>query len=145
MSATPTESRQDLEERSIDSALDATLHPHVDLKSPVLVALLAWLVPGLGHRYQGRYFKAALFCLCILGTFLTGVCLGGSPLPGFFLLCRLRLRLRLLRRLLLIRDSFLALAPDRNGPRIFRGLHRIASRRGHGVLLLPLLIVFSLG
>ncbi|HUY36788.1 MAG TPA: DUF6677 family protein [Pirellulales bacterium] len=64
----------------------ATVHPaeatvegqplEIDLKDPVLAALLAWLVPGLGHWYQGRRHKAVLFFVCILGTFMYGLYLG---------------------------------------------------------------------
>ena len=48
----------------------------IDLKDPVLAALLAWLIPGLGHWYQGRRHKAVLFFVCILGTFIYGLYLG---------------------------------------------------------------------
>jgi hypothetical protein len=42
----------------------------------VVAACLAWLVPGLGHWYQGRRHKAVLFFVCILGTFVYGLHLG---------------------------------------------------------------------
>lgn len=42
------------------------------LGNPYLAAFLAWLVPGLGHFYQGRYGKALLFAICIHGLFWTG-------------------------------------------------------------------------
>lgn len=48
----------------------------IDLRDPRLAALLAWLVPGAGHLYQRRWPKAALFFVCILGTFLYGMVLG---------------------------------------------------------------------
>ena len=50
--------------------------PKVDLKSPWLAALLAFLVPGAGHMYQGRWFKGVLYSVCILGLFFTGMALG---------------------------------------------------------------------
>lgn len=50
----------------------------VDLKNPGLAALLAWLVPGLGHLYQRRTGKGLLFMICILGTFIYGFYLGGG-------------------------------------------------------------------
>ena len=50
----------------------------VELKDPWLAALLAWLVPGLGHLYQGRTGKGILFLICILGTFLYGFYLGNG-------------------------------------------------------------------
>ena len=37
-----------------------------------MAALLAWLVPGLGHCYQGRIGKGILFFLCVMGLFLFG-------------------------------------------------------------------------
>jgi TM2 domain-containing membrane protein YozV len=55
----------------------------VELKDPVLAAFLAWLIPGLGHLYQGRTAKGVLFLVCILGTFVYGVYLGGSRELGW--------------------------------------------------------------
>jgi hypothetical protein len=55
----------------------------VELKDPMMAALLAWLVPGLGHYYQGRTAKAILFFVCIMGTFLYGLYLGGSSELGW--------------------------------------------------------------
>ncbi len=55
----------------------------IRLKNPVIAGVLAWLVPGLGHYYQGRYFKAFLFAVCIIPTFLAGCYLGSSPEVGF--------------------------------------------------------------
>lgn len=48
----------------------------IDLKDPGLAAFLAWLVPGSGHMYQGRWAKGTLFMVCILGTFFYGLFLG---------------------------------------------------------------------
>lgn len=62
---------------------DATHPVRVELKDPVLAAFLAWLVPGLGHFYQGRLAKAALFFITILGTFIAGVYIGGSSDLGW--------------------------------------------------------------
>lgn len=55
----------------------------VELKDPGLAALLAWLIPGLGHLYQGRTAKGILFFVCILGTFVYGVYLGGRRDLGY--------------------------------------------------------------
>jgi TM2 domain-containing membrane protein YozV len=46
------------------------------LKDPATAAFLAWLIPGLGHLYQGRRAKGLLFMNCILGTFVYGLFLG---------------------------------------------------------------------
>ena len=48
------------------------------LKNPFLAAVLAWLVPGLGHWYQGRREKAVLFFICIMSVFLFGCYLGSD-------------------------------------------------------------------
>lgn len=50
----------------------------IDLKDPRLAAFLAWLVPGLGHFYQGRTGKGLLFFVCIIGTFYYGLYVGGG-------------------------------------------------------------------
>jgi len=45
----------------------------VDLKDPIIAAVLAWLIPGLGHLYQRRTAKGLLFMVCILSTFFFGL------------------------------------------------------------------------
>jgi hypothetical protein len=52
------------------------IDPRVTLKNPALAAVLAFLLPGLGHAYQGRFFKATVYAVCILGTFFAGMALG---------------------------------------------------------------------
>ncbi|MCA8998644.1 MAG: hypothetical protein KDA80_16710 [Planctomycetaceae bacterium] len=47
--------------------------PRIQLKNPILAGVLAWLLPGAGHFYQQRYFKAGVYFVCILGLFLTGM------------------------------------------------------------------------
>jgi hypothetical protein len=46
------------------------------IKDPLIAAVLAWLLPGLGHIYQGRLAKGLLFFVCLMGTFLWGMRLG---------------------------------------------------------------------
>lgn len=46
------------------------------LKNPSRAALLAWMVPGLGHFYQGRTGKGVLYLVCILGLYMMGLVLG---------------------------------------------------------------------
>ncbi len=69
LSAAPNTSR-DLQLRSMSET------PKVELKDPRIAALLAFLVPGLGHFYQGRTLKGVIYSVCILGTFFTGMVLG---------------------------------------------------------------------
>ena len=51
---------------------------HVELRQPALAAILAWLWPGAGHLYQGRYGKGLLYMVCIVSTFFFGLSLGGG-------------------------------------------------------------------
>jgi len=48
----------------------------VPLRDPARAAFLAWLVPGLGHFYQGRTGKGWLYATCILGLYAFGFYLG---------------------------------------------------------------------
>ena len=50
----------------------------IDLRRPELAVLLAWLVPGLGHLYQGRTRKGVLFMTVVLTTFVAGLWLGNG-------------------------------------------------------------------
>ncbi|RIK88322.1 MAG: hypothetical protein DCC67_00730 [Planctomycetota bacterium] len=50
----------------------------IELKEPWIAALLAWVLPGLGHIYQGRTGKGLLFFICVFGTFAFGMWIGGG-------------------------------------------------------------------
>lgn len=60
----------------------------VNLRNRPLAALLAWLIPGAGHYYQGRRAKAAIYFASIYLTWIIGFTLGGyhvvyaSWIPG---------------------------------------------------------------
>ncbi len=67
----------DLSTPGVKIVHDAAGRP-IALKNPGWAALLSWLVPGLGQLYQGRTGKGVLFFLCIGGTFLFGLLIGGG-------------------------------------------------------------------
>jgi hypothetical protein len=50
--------------------------PRVQLKNPIVAGVLAYLIPGAGHWYQGRRFKATIYSGCILTIFVWGMILG---------------------------------------------------------------------
>ncbi|MFP4355160.1 MAG: DUF6677 family protein [Phycisphaerae bacterium] len=50
-----------------------TLHPILG----IIAAALAWLIPGAGHLYLGRWQRALIIFLVITLTFWTGMALGG--------------------------------------------------------------------
>ncbi|MBN2295414.1 MAG: hypothetical protein JXM70_23485 [Pirellulales bacterium] len=55
----------------------------ISLKDPYWAAFLAWLIPGLGHLYQGRTAKAVLYFVCIMSTFSYGLYLGSDSEYGW--------------------------------------------------------------
>jgi hypothetical protein len=69
--------------RSVSEGITPSNDRPIELKDPMIAGVLAWLIPGLGHYYQGRYFKGVLFTVCILGTFLYGLVLSGSKETGW--------------------------------------------------------------
>jgi len=50
----------------------------INLKDPILAGFWAWLWPGAGHIYQGRYAKGLLFMVCVLGTYFFGLAITGG-------------------------------------------------------------------
>jgi len=50
--------------------------PSIPLRNPRTAAFLAWLVPGLGHFYQGRIGKGVLYATCILSLYAAGFAMG---------------------------------------------------------------------
>ena len=56
----------------------------IDLRDPVVAVVLAWLVPGLGHLYQRRFPKAALYFVCVMSLFVYGLALGSLPEKGWY-------------------------------------------------------------
>lgn len=53
--------------------MSTMIDPRIPLKNRWLAALLAFLIPGAGHLYQGRTFKGLLYLVCIMGTFSFGM------------------------------------------------------------------------
>lgn len=45
-------------------------------KPAIISGLLAFLIPGAGHFYQGRWVKGTIYFVCILGTFFGGMRMG---------------------------------------------------------------------
>jgi hypothetical protein len=70
----------DVKQQPPNPAGDGTKVPVVPLKNRYLAAFLAYLVPGLGHAYQGRYGKAFLYFVCIGFLFVVGMTLGDGKI-----------------------------------------------------------------
>ncbi len=54
----------------------------IDLRNPAIAAVLAWLLPGAGHFYQRRYFKAAVFGLSVWTLLVVGLAMGSYRAPS---------------------------------------------------------------
>jgi len=48
------------------------------LPFPLLAMLLAWVIPGAGHAYLGRYKRAVIVFVTIGATFWAGMAMGGQ-------------------------------------------------------------------
>ncbi|HMP80604.1 MAG TPA: hypothetical protein PKD54_14210 [Pirellulaceae bacterium] len=48
----------------------------IDLRNPFRAAWLAWLWPGAGHFYQGRFTKGFVIMICVLSLFTIGLVMG---------------------------------------------------------------------
>ena len=44
----------------------------IRLRAPVFAAILTFILPGLGHLFQGRVFKGLIYGICITGMFMYG-------------------------------------------------------------------------
>lgn len=51
--------------------------------NPLIVGLLAWIIPGLGHYLLGRNVRAFLIAGSIWAMFLIAILSGGAYYPGF--------------------------------------------------------------
>ncbi len=65
----------------VGAAVHGTIIPtmtrtSIPLRKPLLAAFLAWLIPGLGHLYQGRIAKGILYAIFILGLYFVGLVMG---------------------------------------------------------------------
>ena len=59
------------------SSVSSPNHPRLwEQRNPVIAGVLAWLIPGAGHFYQGRAFKGIIYFVCILGLYLGGEQMG---------------------------------------------------------------------
>jgi len=58
-----------------DKGLAATFTPRV---SPALTLLVGWLFPGAGHLLVGKWIRALLLMVSIIGMFAIGIALQGK-------------------------------------------------------------------
>ncbi len=59
-------------------SLDQDFGIDIDLKNSYVAALLGWLVPGMGHVYQGRRAKGLTIFVVVTLLFISGYQMGGG-------------------------------------------------------------------
>jgi hypothetical protein len=59
----------------------ATAADRAQTTNPTLISIVAWIVPGAGHLWQGRTQKGAIFLIAIPLMFAVGLLLQGRLFP----------------------------------------------------------------
>ncbi len=59
----------------------ATTAERAQTANPILICLVAWLIPGGGHLWQGRRQKGLVFLLALPAMFVVGLWLNGRLFP----------------------------------------------------------------
>ncbi len=53
------------------------------MDNPILVGIISWFVPGLGHLMQGRVIRGAIIAVIVWTMFVIALLSGGAHYPGF--------------------------------------------------------------
>lgn len=53
------------------------------MNNPVLIAVLSWFIPGLGHLVQRRIIRGVIVAVVIWTMFVIAIVSGGAHYPGF--------------------------------------------------------------
>ena len=53
------------------------------MDNPVIIGVLSWFFPGLGHIAQRRYIRGAVIAGVVWSMFVIAIVSGGAHYPGF--------------------------------------------------------------
>lgn len=53
------------------------------MDNPVIIGILSWFFPGLGHIAQRRYIRGGVIAVVIWSMFIIAIVSGGAHYPGF--------------------------------------------------------------
>lgn len=53
------------------------------MDNPILIGIISWFVPGLGHVVEKRYVRGAVIAAVIWVMFVIAIASGGAHYPGF--------------------------------------------------------------
>lgn len=77
------DSRRPADSESSPAPSEGAEQPTLSLRDPVVAAILAFLVPGAGHLYQGRVLKSVIYAGCVFGLFGWGMAMAGGQCVSF--------------------------------------------------------------
>jgi len=53
------------------------------MNNPLVVGIISWFLPGLGHILQGRLIRGLIILIVVWAMFAVAVLSGGAYYPGF--------------------------------------------------------------
>ena len=53
------------------------------MDNPIVVGIISWLLPGVGHMMQGRWIRGSIIAGVVWIMFIIAVLSGGAHYPGF--------------------------------------------------------------
>ena len=63
--------------------VDRSQYEIILMNNPLIVGVLSWLLPGVGHLMQGRYKRGLIIGAAIWTMFIIAMLSGGAYYPGF--------------------------------------------------------------
>ncbi len=53
------------------------------MDNPIVVGIISWLLPGVGHMMQGRWVRGGIIAAVVWLMFIIAILSGGAHYPGF--------------------------------------------------------------
>lgn len=53
------------------------------MDNPIVVGLISWFLPGVGHIMKGRYIRGGIIAAVVWIMFIIAIVSGGAHYPGF--------------------------------------------------------------
>ena len=53
------------------------------MDNPIVIGIISWLLPGVGHIIQGRVVRGAIIAAVVWSMFIIAILSGGAYYPGF--------------------------------------------------------------
>ena len=53
------------------------------MDNPVVIGVISWFLPGVGHLMQGKVLRGAIIAAVVWSMFIIAILSGGAHYPGF--------------------------------------------------------------